>query len=84
MYSGLVVSQIVRVQFLRANLFGLSQARITIYVCACRKSLDLIEALLTLSDPGHYQQVSDLFKYPLQHCPDMLLLGLLQVVRTSA
>lgn len=43
------------------------------------KCLDLVEVLLLLSESGHYQQVSELFKYPLQHCPDVLVLTLLQV-----
>uniref|UniRef100_T1ISW7 CCR4-NOT transcription complex subunit 1 n=1 Tax=Strigamia maritima TaxID=126957 RepID=T1ISW7_STRMM len=42
------------------------------------KSLDLIDTLLYLSE-GHYTQVQELFKFPVQHCPDMLVLGLLQI-----
>ena len=48
-------------------------------VTFCRKSLDLVEALLRLSEVGHYQQVSELFKFPIQNCPDMLVLALLQI-----
>ena len=43
------------------------------------KSLDLVETLLRLSEQGQYQQVSELFKFPIQHCPDMLVLALLQI-----
>ncbi|XP_052816540.1 CCR4-NOT transcription complex subunit 1-like isoform X2 [Mya arenaria] len=43
------------------------------------KSLDLVELLLRLSEQGHYQQVSELFKFPIQNCPDMLVLALLQI-----
>lgn len=35
--------------------------------------------LLRLSEVGHYQQVSELFKFPVQNCPDMLVLALLQI-----
>lgn len=44
-----------------------------------RKSLDLVEVLLRLSEVGHYQPVSELFKFPVQNCPDMLVLALLQI-----
>lgn len=43
------------------------------------KSRDLVQALLRLSDLGHYQFVTDLFKFPVQNCPDMLTLALLQI-----
>ncbi|KAK2193621.1 hypothetical protein NP493_11g11020 [Ridgeia piscesae] len=43
------------------------------------KSLDLVELLLRLSEAGHYQPVSELFKFPVQHCADMLVLSLLQI-----
>ncbi|KAL5022887.1 hypothetical protein ScPMuIL_002042 [Solemya velum] len=43
------------------------------------KSLDLVETLLRLSDAGHHQQITELFKFPLQNCPDMLVLALLQI-----
>lgn len=45
------------------------------------KSLDLIETLLSLSELVQYSHVHDLFKFPVQHCPDLLMLGLLQVTR---
>jgi hypothetical protein len=38
-----------------------------------------VEILLRLSEAGHYQQVSELFKFPVQNCPDMLVLALLQI-----
>ena len=44
-----------------------------------RKSLDLVEVLLKLSETGKYEQVKSLFSFPNKHCPDMLLLALLQV-----
>lgn len=43
------------------------------------QSLNLIELLLYLSERGFYSQVHDLFKAPVQHCPDVLFLALLQV-----
>lgn len=44
-----------------------------------RRSLDMVETLLRLSEAGHYQQISELFKFPIQNCPDMLVLALLQI-----
>jgi len=46
-----------------------------------RKSLDLIDVLLQLADEGFQALVLELFKFPMQYCPDLLLLGLLQIVR---
>ncbi|KAM9302308.1 CCR4-NOT transcription complex subunit 1 [Gastrophryne carolinensis] len=43
------------------------------------KSLDLIESLLRLAEVGQYEQVKQLFNYPIKHCPDMLVLALLQI-----
>lgn len=43
------------------------------------RSLDLMEILLYLSDRGLYSQVQELFKVPMHHCPDVLVLGLLQI-----
>ncbi|XP_070574645.1 LOW QUALITY PROTEIN: CCR4-NOT transcription complex subunit 1-like [Ptychodera flava] len=43
------------------------------------KSLDLVETLLRLSETGKYDQVKALFGFPVKHCPDVLLLALLQV-----
>ena len=48
-----------------------------------RKSLDLVETLLRLSEHGHYQNISELFKFPVMNCPDMLVLALLQIVSLS-
>lgn len=44
-----------------------------------RKSLDLVESLLRLSEVGQYEQVKQLFAFPIKHCPDMLVLALLQI-----
>ncbi|XP_063970716.1 CCR4-NOT transcription complex subunit 1-like isoform X2 [Lytechinus pictus] len=46
------------------------------------KSLELVEVLLKLSETGKYEQVKNLFSFPIKHCPDMLLLALLQVQPT--
>ena len=46
-----------------------------------RKSLDLVDILLQLADEGFQALVLELFKFPMQYCPDLLLLGLLQIVR---
>uniref|UniRef100_UPI00358E5F7C CCR4-NOT transcription complex subunit 1-like isoform X3 n=1 Tax=Myxine glutinosa TaxID=7769 RepID=UPI00358E5F7C len=43
------------------------------------KSLDLIESLLRLAESGHYEQVKQLFSFPIKHCPDLLILSLLQI-----
>lgn len=43
------------------------------------KSLELIESLLRLAEVGLYEQVKQLFSYPIKHCPDMLVLALLQI-----
>ncbi|KAK2841913.1 hypothetical protein Q5P01_012113 [Channa striata] len=43
------------------------------------KSLDLVESLLRLSEVGQYEQVKQLFTFPIKHCPDMLVLALLQI-----
>lgn len=49
-------------------------------ICICfllsRKSLDLVETLLHLSDTPYFKE--EVFKYPLTHCPDLLVLGLIQ------
>ena len=45
----------------------------------CRKSLNLSETLLRLAEAGHYETVKSLFAFPLKHCPDVLLLALLQI-----
>ncbi|CAH4038649.1 unnamed protein product [Pieris brassicae] len=43
------------------------------------RCLYLVELLLFASERGYYLQVHELFKFPLQHCPDILLLALLQI-----
>ncbi|KAJ1081954.1 hypothetical protein NDU88_002126 [Pleurodeles waltl] len=43
------------------------------------KSLDLIESLLRLAEVGQYEPVKQLFSFPIKHCPDMLVLALLQI-----
>jgi CCR4-NOT transcription complex subunit 1 len=43
------------------------------------RSLSLIEVLLNLSETGDYSNCIELFKFPITHCPDLLLLGLLQL-----
>ncbi|KAG7168806.1 CCR4-NOT transcription complex subunit 1-like 2, partial [Homarus americanus] len=43
------------------------------------KSVQLLETLLYLGESGHYAAVKELFTFPIQHCPDILALGLVQV-----
>jgi len=43
------------------------------------RSLDLIETLLYLADNGHSMQVAELLTFPKNSCPDVLVLGLLQI-----
>lgn len=43
------------------------------------RSINLIELLLNLSELGVYSNCIELFKFPITHCPDLLLLGLLQI-----
>ncbi|XP_070254779.1 CCR4-NOT transcription complex subunit 1 isoform X6 [Myotis yumanensis] len=43
------------------------------------KSLDLVESLLRLAEVGQYEQVKQLFSFPIKHCPDMLVMALLQI-----
>lgn len=47
------------------------------------RSLNLIELLLSLSETGVYSNCVELFKFPITHCPDLLLLGLLQLVYSN-
>ncbi|XP_049786692.1 CCR4-NOT transcription complex subunit 1 isoform X4 [Schistocerca cancellata] len=42
------------------------------------RSMDLVDVLLYLAERGLYAQVQELFKIPVQHCPDVLMLSLLQ------
>lgn len=43
------------------------------------RNVTLVELLLTMSELGLYPQVQELFKVPLQNCPDVLVLTLLQI-----
>lgn len=43
------------------------------------RSLHLVEILLIISETSIYHQVQDLFQYPIQNCPDVLVLALLQI-----
>ena len=51
---------------------------VLVFCVVCRTSLDLIETLLNLSEAGHFDEVHQLFNFPLKHCPDILLFGVLQ------
>ncbi|KAG1691671.1 CCR4-NOT transcription complex subunit 1 [Nymphon striatum] len=43
------------------------------------KSLDLVETLLYLSDTGQFVPVRKILQYPIQHCPDVFIMNLLQI-----
>lgn len=43
------------------------------------KSLHLVEVLLYFAENGYNAQVLELFKTPIQHCPDLLFMALLQI-----
>lgn len=43
------------------------------------RCLHLVEILLQISESGLYPQVQELFKFPLQNCPDVLVLALIQI-----
>ena len=43
------------------------------------RSLNLLELLLNMSELGVYTSCMELIKFPVMHCPDLLLLGLLQL-----
>lgn len=43
------------------------------------RCLYLVEFLLNAAERGYYVQVRELFKFPIQHCPDIFLLGLMQI-----
>uniref|UniRef100_A0A0A9WXP9 CCR4-NOT transcription complex subunit 1 n=1 Tax=Lygus hesperus TaxID=30085 RepID=A0A0A9WXP9_LYGHE len=49
----------------------------------CWRSMELIELVMHLAERGHYQEVHELIKVPIQHCPDVLMLGLLQISHTE-
>ncbi|XP_065578848.1 CCR4-NOT transcription complex subunit 1-like isoform X2 [Artemia franciscana] len=44
------------------------------------KSAELLEILLFLAENGQYSAVQELVKVPVQHCPDVLVLGLIQLL----
>lgn len=43
------------------------------------KSLHLVEVLLFIAENRYYAPVLELFKTPIQHCPDLLFMALLQI-----
>lgn len=43
------------------------------------KSLHLVEVLLYIAENGYYAPVLEQFKTPIQHCPDLLFMALLQI-----
>lgn len=43
------------------------------------RCLYLVEILILAAERGFYMQVHELFKFPIQHCPDVLMLVLIQV-----
>jgi len=43
------------------------------------KSMELLDLLLNLSDGGHYPVIQEIFQFPIAHCPDILILGLIQI-----
>jgi CCR4-NOT transcription complex subunit 1 len=43
------------------------------------KSMELLDLLLNLSDGGVYPIVQEVFQFPMTHCPDILILGLIQI-----
>lgn len=45
---------------------------------AAWKSIHLVEVLLYISENGFYNQVLEIFKFPMTHCPDILFMALLQ------
>lgn len=40
--------------------------------------MELIELVMHLAERGHYKEVHELITVPMNHCPDVLTLGLLQ------
>lgn len=44
---------------------------------AAWKSIHLVEVLLYISENGFYNQVLEIFKFPMAHCPDILFMALL-------
>ncbi|XP_011335843.1 CCR4-NOT transcription complex subunit 1 isoform X2 [Ooceraea biroi] len=43
------------------------------------RSLNIVELLLHMAERGLYSPVQEIFKWPIQHCPDVLVLALLQI-----
>ncbi|KAG8039882.1 hypothetical protein G9C98_000611 [Cotesia typhae] len=43
------------------------------------RSLNVVELLLHMAERGLNTPVQDIFKWPIQHCPDVLVLALLQI-----
>lgn len=43
------------------------------------KSLHLVDILLYVAENGYFTQVHEIFKFPAQHCPDVLFMALLQI-----
>ncbi|KAJ8667643.1 hypothetical protein QAD02_009306 [Eretmocerus hayati] len=43
------------------------------------RSLNVIELLLYMAERGLHAPVLEIFKWPMQHCPDLLVLALLQI-----
>ncbi|XP_014599936.1 PREDICTED: CCR4-NOT transcription complex subunit 1 isoform X2 [Polistes canadensis] len=43
------------------------------------RSLYFVELLLHIAERGLYGPVQEIFKWPIQHCPDVLVLALLQI-----
>ncbi|XP_055387570.1 CCR4-NOT transcription complex subunit 1 [Condylostylus longicornis] len=43
------------------------------------KSMHLVDVLLYIADHGYYAQVHEIFKFPAQHCPDVLFLAMLHI-----
>ncbi|KAG7189600.1 hypothetical protein KM043_017285 [Ampulex compressa] len=43
------------------------------------RSLNVVELLLHMAERGLYGPVQEIFKWPIQHCPDVLVLALLQI-----
>lgn len=43
-----------------------------------RRSLSLIESLLTLADQGHYEEVMELLSAPMKQCPELIFLGVVK------
>lgn len=43
------------------------------------RNLNVVELLLYMADRGLYTSVQEVFNWPVQHCPDVLVLALLQI-----